>query len=83
MDERRRADPTNGVCLSATFDRLFDGGLVTIAADLTLCVSKRLRDSAVAELVAARHGQKIIRPARFYPDPACLRWHREHKFEAA
>ncbi len=86
VDERRRADPTNGVCLSATFDRLFDGGLVTIADDLTLCVGKRLRelrDSAVAELVAARHGQKIIPPARFYPDPTCLRWHREHKFEAA
>ena len=86
VDERRRADPTNGVCLSATFDRLFDSGLVTIDDDLTLCVSKRLRelrDSAVTELVVARHGQKIIPPARFYPDPACLRWHREHKFEAA
>jgi len=86
VDERRRADPTNGVCLSATFDRLFDGGLVSIADDLTVCVSKRLRgltDQAVAEQVAARHGQKIIPPARFYPDPACLRWHREYKFEAA
>ena len=86
VDERRRADPTNGLCLSATFDRLFDGGLVTIADDLTLCVSKRLRelsDRPVAELVAARHGQKIIPPARFYPDPVCLRWHREHLFEAS
>jgi hypothetical protein len=86
VDERRRADPTNGVCLSATFDRLFDGGLVTIADDLTLCVSNRLRElsnRAVAELVAARHGQKIIPPARFYPDPACLRWHRENRFQAA
>ena len=86
VDERRRADPTNGVCLSATFDRLFDSGLITIEDDLTLCVSKRLRgltDRAVAELVAARHGQKIIPPARFYPDPACLRWHREHVFEVA
>ncbi len=86
VDERRRADPTNGVCLSATFDRLFDGGLVSIEDDLTLCVSKRLRgltDRAVAEQVAARHGQKIIPPARFYPDPVCLRWHREHVFNEA
>jgi hypothetical protein len=86
VDERRRADPTNGLCLSATFDRLFDSGLVTIEDDLTLCVSKRLRgltDRAVAEQVAARHGQKIIPPARFYPDPFCLRWHREHVFEVA
>ena len=85
-DKRRRADPTNGLCLSATFDRLFDAGLVTIAEDLTLCVSKRLRDlrdPPVAQLIAARHGQPIIPPARFYPDPSCLRWHREHRFKVA
>lgn len=86
VDERRRADPTNGVCMSATFDRLFDCGLVTIADDLTLRVSERVRklkDQAAAGLVAARHGQKIIPPARFYPDPECLRWHRENVFHAA
>ncbi len=86
VDERRRADPTNGVCMSASFDRLFDSGLNTIQDDLTLCVSKRvrgLRDRSVDELIAARHGQKIIPPARFYPDPVCLRWHRDNVFEAA
>lgn len=86
VDERRRADPTNGVCMSATFDRLFDCGLVAIEDDLTLRVSERVRklkDEAAADLVAARHGQKIIPPARFYPDPACLRWHRENVFDAA
>lgn len=83
VDERRRADPTNGVCLSATFDRLFDCGLVTIDDDLTLCVSgrvRKLKDQSAVELVAARHGQRIIPPVRFYPDPACLRWHRENRF---
>jgi predicted restriction endonuclease len=86
VDERRRADPTNGVCMSATFDRLFDSGLVTIEDDLTLRVSgrvRKLKDRAAAELVAARHGQKIIPPARFYPDPECLRWHRENVFDTA
>jgi putative restriction endonuclease len=86
IDKERRADPTNGICLSATFDRLFDTGLVTIEDDLTLRVSKKLRelsDHSVAEIVAARHGQKIIPPTRFYPDPDCLRWHRDHIFEVA
>lgn len=86
VNESRRADPTNGVCMSATFDRLFDCGLLAIEDDLTLCVSgrvRKLRDHAAAELVAARHGQKIIPPARFYPDPDCLRWHREDVFHAA
>lgn len=86
VDEHRRADPTNGVCMSATFDRLFDCGLLAIEDDLTLRVSGRVRnlkDQAAAELIAARHGQTIIPPARFYPDPACLRWHRENRFHAA
>lgn len=86
VDERRRADPTNGVCLSGTFDRLFDTGLVTIGDDLTLHVSKRVRtltDRAAMEQITARHGQKIIPPARFFPDPECLRWHRENVFDAA
>lgn len=86
VDEHRRADPTNGVCMSATFDRLFDSGLLTIEDDLTLRVSgrvRKLKDQAAAELVSARHGQRIIPPARFYPDPVCLCWHRENKFRAA
>ena len=84
VDERRRADPTNGLCLSATFERLFDTGLITINDDLTLSVCKRLRDltdRALVAQVAARHDQRIIPPARFLPDPECLRWHREHVFE--
>jgi putative restriction endonuclease len=86
VDENRRADPTNGVCMSATFDRLFDCGLITIEDDLTLRVSERvckLKDQAAFDLVAARHGQKVITPTRFFPDPVCLRWHRENRFQAA
>jgi putative restriction endonuclease len=86
VDERRRADPTNGLCMSATFDRLFDRGLITVHDDLTLEVCPRIRamdDQSVVELVIARHGRPIHRPARFLPDPACLRWHRENCFQAA
>ena len=86
IDERRRADPTNGICLSATFDCLFDTGLLTINEDLTLCVSQILRDAsdrAIVETVAVRHGQAIVPPIRFSPDPECLRWHRENRFRAA
>lgn len=85
-NEQRRADPTNGMCLSATFDRLFDCGLITLADDLTICVSKRVRDlkdQSVAELITAYHGRMILPPARFYPALECLQWHREHIFRSA
>lgn len=83
VEERRRADPTNGLCLSATFERLFDTGLVSVSERMQLDVSHRLldlADTAVAEEIASRHGQRILVPSRFEPDPACLRWHHENVF---
>src|SRR3990167_6600183 len=44
-DERFRTDPANGLCLSATFDRLFDAGLMTITSDLTIRLSSRVLKS--------------------------------------
>jgi putative restriction endonuclease len=84
VDENRRTDPTNGICMSATFDRLFDAGLISITDDLTLCVSKTIRESknrVTTDMVGIRHGQRIADPARFLPDQHCLRWHREHVFQ--
>jgi putative restriction endonuclease len=86
VDERRRADPTNGLCMSATFDRLFDCGLITINDNLAICVSSRLlatKDRSVADTINARHGQPIIPPLRFRPDVDCLKWHRKNRFRTA
>lgn len=72
--------------MSATFDRLFDCGLITIEDNLTLRVSPRIRalkEQSAASLIVHHHGQRIIAPARFYPDPSCLRWHRDNRFHAA
>ena len=44
-DAQFRTDPRNGLCLSATFDRLFDYGLMTITDDLYVVISNRLRKS--------------------------------------
>ncbi len=86
VDETRRADPTNGLCMSATFDRLFDCGFITVTENLTLQCSAAIRESsdrATLELIAARDGQKVITPVRFCPDPEALRWHRVNRFRAA
>jgi len=82
-DENRRADPRNGLCLSATFDRLFDTGLLTIEADMTVRLSQSLRrrkDEAVSHLILPYQGQSIRRPSRFAPSEECLDWHRRNVF---
>lgn len=83
QNEQRRADPTNGLCLSATFDRLFDAGLFTVEADLTIRFSAQLlhrTEPAFRTLLLPFHGQRIRRPVRFMPSEECLRWHRANVF---
>jgi predicted restriction endonuclease len=72
--------------MSATFDRLFDRGLLTISPDHRVILCTRLRDSPdspTADLIASQHGKQIIVPNRFLPDEQCLDWHRNHSFNEA
>jgi len=81
--EQYRTDPRNGLCLSATFDRLFDRGLITLTDSLEVVVSSDLReagDGRIDEMICKYHGAPIIRPRRFLPLPAHLDWHRNNVF---
>lgn len=83
VSEQLRTDPRNGLCLSATFDRLFDSGLLTISPDLKVVMSKSLRsfgDRQIEALICAYHGSPMIRPHRFLPDQTHLEWHRSNVF---
>lgn len=82
-DERYRTDPTNGLCMSATFDRLFDAGLLTVSCALTVLVSKQLSVSAdprTRDLICCYADKPILPPSRFPPSPAHLEWHRQNVF---
>jgi putative restriction endonuclease len=84
ISERNRADPRNGLCLSATFDRLFDRGLITVGEKLEVIVSARLRkadDKRILDLICKYHGATIMRPRKFLPLPAHLEWHRSNVFQ--
>lgn len=78
--EELRADPTNGLCLSATFDRLFDTGLMSITPELKIIFCRGLlHDNAepTQALVTKYHEQLIVRPRRFMPSGDYLKWHWE------
>jgi putative restriction endonuclease len=84
VSEQHRTDPRNGLCLSATFDRLFDRGLITVGESLYVVVSSRLRkskDTEVREMICKYHGSALVRPRRFLPLPAHLEWHRRNIFQ--
>ncbi|MBX3397093.1 MAG: HNH endonuclease [Gemmataceae bacterium] len=84
--EKRRADPTNGLCLNTLFDRAFDRLLISVDEDGKVLVSPRLRErvhgaSLGCDLIAAE-GRQLIRPSRFAPDPSALAEHRARFFAA-
>lgn len=82
----RRADPTNGICLNALFDRAFDRGLMTIDEDHRVVLSQRLHDAVSSADLACSlreaHGRPIRLPERLAPDAAALAHHRNAIFVA-
>lgn len=82
-DEKYRTDPTNGLCLSSTFDRLFDAGLISINDNLNVCVATSLlktKTQRTQELICSYNGKRILRPRRFTPSLERLQWHRVNVF---
>jgi len=83
-DERYQADPTNGLCLSATFDRLFDSGMLTFTSNLTAAFAAELKkknDEAVETLILRFEGCRIAKPSKLMPSTERLAWHRENVFK--
>ena len=80
-DTDNRHNPANGLLLSATLDRAFDRGLITVDRNRRVHISRQLRESRSREtrdyFVQFEH--VALRPAiRFDPDPALLEWHKDH-----
>jgi len=83
-EEKFRTDPTNGLCLSATFDRLFDAGLMTITKDLMIRFSSLLmasKNSMTRELLCCYNEKPIKKPHRFLPSRERLEWHQMNRFK--
>lgn len=82
-DSQNRHNPANGLLLSATLDRAFDRGLITVDRARRIHVSRQLRDSRSRETrdYFQPFEKATLRPAaRFDPEPAFLDWHNEHCF---
>lgn len=83
QDVENRHNPANGLLLSATLDRAFDRGLITVDRNRRIHVSRQLSESHSRETQEyfRQFEQATLRPAsRFDPDPAFLDWHNSHCF---
>ncbi len=79
-------DIRNGLLLRADFHKLFDAGLVSVAPDLTIQISPRIREAWLNGKVYYRlHNQPLaVIPENplCRPDPDKLNWHFKNIFQA-
>ncbi|GAA0697509.1 HNH endonuclease [Marinobacterium maritimum] len=82
QDKANRLNPSNGLCLSALFDRAFDQGLMTFDEDWRVVLSPQLQkpEPAHKHLFLAIKGQRMELPERFSPNPKLMQQHRETVF---
>ncbi len=72
----------NGIALSGTAHWMFDRGMIGIADDLTILVSRQVNDQEGVRAMVNRTGLAIV-PERTaqQPHPQFLKWHRENRFK--
>ena len=80
--ERQGSDSVrNGLALSGTLHWMFDRGLISVAADHTILVSRNKVPSDVVDRLILPHGKLCLPSAeRDWPHPENLQWHRENVF---
>jgi len=73
---------SNGIALSGTAHWMFDRGLIGIADDHEILLSRHVNDTAGVRAMINKTGH-ILAPARAtdQPRPRFLRWHRENCFK--
>lgn len=73
---------SNGVALSGTAHWMFDRGLISLADDLKILVSRQANDPDSIRALINKSG-RAIEPRRVIdrPHPHFLQWHRDHCFK--
>lgn len=73
---------SNGIALSGTAHWMFDRGLISLADDLEIMISRQTNDLEGVRSVINKTG-RALEPRRLSdrPHPNFLRWHREHCFK--
>ena len=73
---------SNGLALSGTAHWMFDRGLISVADDHEILISRHVNDEAGVRAIINKTG-RILPPLRAadQPHPHFLRWHRENCFK--
>ncbi|TDY13438.1 HNH endonuclease [Meridianimaribacter flavus] len=83
-NKKERLNPSNGICLSPLYDKLFDKGLMTITNNFEIAFSSRLEKlsdkSSFENFIKKFEGNTINTPEKFFPREDFLEFHRKEIF---
>lgn len=83
-NEKERLNPSNGICLSSSYDSAFDKGLISIKPDFTIVLSEEIKvkrnESYYYQYFGQYEGKKITVPNKFHPNPEFLDYHFNELF---
>jgi putative restriction endonuclease len=81
VDRQGSDSVRNGLALTGTLHWMFDRGLISVADDLSILVSRNKVPAEVTDRLIRPEG-RLMPPQdeRTHPHPANLRWHRENVF---
>ena len=73
---------SNGLALSGTAHWMFDRGLISLADDMRILVSRQVNDPQSIQAIINASGHALV-PAKIsdHPHPQFVRWHRETCFK--
>ena len=81
-DKQNRMNPSNGLCLSATYDAAFDRHLISFDDDYRMILSSTLRDFCTNDVhrkyFLEFEGTRLALPCRFLPSRTLLERHRQY-----
>lgn len=84
-DENNRLNPANGICLSATLDKAFDKGLITINNEYKIVFSSKIKtfskDIFYDMELGRFENKQIILPIKFLPNEEFLTYHNDVVFQ--
>lgn len=86
VDEKKRMNPHNGLCLNMLHDKAFDKGLITITPEYVIKLSpslSKVKYKAGLETFFIPFENRSIRlPQRFIPDKTFLKYHNDNVFRS-
>jgi len=85
-NKKQRLNPSNGLCLSVLYDKVFDLGLITVTPDFVVEVSPKLKDLAndpfSQKNLHSIQGKKVQLPEKFVPSKIFLEWHKDNVYQS-